>query len=679
MCRSFAMSLLLSLMSIAASAQQTGGGVIYQPKPFDKQQVMDEAKAAAASARPWMRDNMNQGAANDATKGYGGSGTTPYITTEQQLNQATANRNLYCSMYPQELQCADERNARAQASQELTNRPNLSNDPNVQQANAISDSPGSVLGSIGGRYAGCTRVSNVTGVQTYDRQSCYNYLLRERDATCSKALDVRVESGCNVGETGPFTVPPATQQICRRTVVTPKYICNPGDLGPTQFYLQYWCTRADETTYPAIYDGETTTIIDRNAEPRIIEQWLGNCDSYERRVPGGLLPPDGINPPPPPVDTGATGGAATGSPAKCLRSNSICSAGAETRVFAGVSVTRACWGYTNTFDCTTLDPKSDCSQPRFGQCQAETPAPVCVDFDPIEPTFCTTWKQDYRCQVRNTNRAESSLDCNGQTYTDQGGLVWDTGHAKNQDFASVASYMEAAREAGRYLDVNTLEIFKGYDNRCKKKLYGLVNCCNKGGSKSFTSFTNFAVVFAARGKKDGSKFTYDGLFGDVNPRAFTGALLGGGGLPGAFSLESLVPNPWQAAMTAVTLAQMASCDKSDKDLALKRDAELCVDMGNYCSRRLLGCFERTQTYCCFNSRLAKAINVQGKQQLKISMGDAKNPNCAGLRVDQLQGLNLADMDLREFEDEVKLATEDVKASGSPTSCYYQGQCTPPPQ
>jgi len=29
---------------------------------------------------------------------------------------------------------------------------------------------------------------------------------------------------------------------------------------------------------------------------------------------------------------------------------------------------------------------------------------------------------------------------------------------------------------------NTLVVFQGYDNRCRKKLFGLVNCCKRGGS-----------------------------------------------------------------------------------------------------------------------------------------------------------------------------------------------------
>jgi hypothetical protein len=61
------------------------------------------------------------------------------------------------------------------------------------------------------------------------------------------------------------------------------------------------------------------------------------------------------------------------------------------------------------------------------------------------------------------------------------------------DFARAVTGLEVQREAGRYLDPNTLEIFKGYDNRCRKKLFGLVNCC-KGGGTSGSLFSTMSLI-----------------------------------------------------------------------------------------------------------------------------------------------------------------------------------------
>ncbi len=42
------------------------------------------------------------------------------------------------------------------------------------------------------------------------------------------------------------------------------------------------------------------------------------------------------------------------------------------------------------------------------------------------------------------------------------------------------------------------------------------------------------------------------------------------------------------------------------------------------------------------------INEQGRAQIGKGWGDAQNPDCSGFTVAQLQSLNFAAMDLREF-------------------------------
>jgi hypothetical protein len=53
--------------------------------------------------------------------------------------------------------------------------------------------------------------------------------------------------------------------------------------------------------------------------------------------------------------------------------------------------------------------------------------------------------------------------------------------------------MEVQREAGKYVDPNSLVVFNGYDNRCRKKLFGLVNCC-KGAGSSSSLFSNLNLI-----------------------------------------------------------------------------------------------------------------------------------------------------------------------------------------
>ena len=119
----------------------------------------------------------------------------------------------------------------------------------------------------------------------------------------------------------------------------------------------------------------------------------------------------------------------------------------------------------------------------------------------------------------------------------------------------------------------------------------------------------------------------------------------------------------------------------DMTTAMKKDANLCHAVGNYCSSRILNaCVENTQTYCCFASRLARVINEQGRLQLGQTWGSAQNPTCGGFTLAELQTLDFAAMDLTEFYAEIAPSLPDLAALqggslGKSASCYYgAGKC-----
>jgi len=262
-----------------------------------------------------------------------------------------------------------------------------------------------------------------------------------------------------------------------------------------------------------------------------------------------------------------------------------------------------------------------------------------------------------------------------------GGRAFDTSHAPDPDFARAVTGLEVQREAGRYLDPNTLEIFKGYDNRCRKKLFGLVNCC-KGGGTGGSLFSTMSLISGAGGQAIGavgSSYTYDALFASDAPdlviAGFEGLFSAGGGssalaglIAGDLSVSSfvtsLVPGPWTIAMLAIQLSGLLSCEQAEQILAMKNDNRLCHSVGSYCSIKvpIIGtCVETTQTYCCFNSKLARILNEQGRAQLARSWGGAKGPDCSGFTVAQLQSLDFSRMDLTEFYAEIAPKMPDVGA------------------
>jgi conjugal transfer mating pair stabilization protein TraN len=108
------------------------------------------------------------------------------------------------------------------------------------------------------------------------------------------------------------------------------------------------------------------------------------------------------------------------------------------------------------------------------------------------------------------------------------------------------------------------------------------------------------------------------------------------------------------------VTEALQCEPDEQLLALRRGERLCVHVGTYCSTRVLGaCVARKQAYCCFNSRLARLVNEQGRAQLGRGYGDPRSPDCSGLTVAEFQRLDLGRLDLSEFYAEIAARAADV--------------------
>jgi hypothetical protein len=96
---------------------------------------------------------------------------------------------------------------------------------------------------------------------------------------------------------------------------------------------------------------------------------------------------------------------------------------------------------------------------------------------------------------------------------------------------------------------------------------------------------------------------------------------------------------------------LASCSSDEKTLALKQSKKLCHHVGTYCSKQDFfgGCLVKTQGYCCFDTTLTKAIQIQGRfGQLKINFGSGESPNCRGLKPEELEKIKMNEIDFSEF-------------------------------
>lgn len=95
---------------------------------------------------------------------------------------------------------------------------------------------------------------------------------------------------------------------------------------------------------------------------------------------------------------------------------------------------------------------------------------------------------------------------------------------------------------------------------------------------------------------------------------------------------------------------LANCSSEEKALGQARERLLTVDIGEYCSKKVLGvCLEKKRGYCVFDSKLAQIVQQQGRQwQLGMGFGSAESPDCSGLNVELLQGLDFSRMDFKNF-------------------------------
>ncbi|MCZ6919023.1 MAG: conjugal transfer protein TraN [Rickettsia endosymbiont of Ixodes persulcatus] len=96
---------------------------------------------------------------------------------------------------------------------------------------------------------------------------------------------------------------------------------------------------------------------------------------------------------------------------------------------------------------------------------------------------------------------------------------------------------------------------------------------------------------------------------------------------------------------------LSRCNAEEQALALKRAKGQCYYVGTYCAKKdpiFKKCITKKSTYCCFNSKLARVFQEQGKKQLSISFGTAQHANCRGFTVEELQRIDFSKFDLEEL-------------------------------
>ena len=82
-----------------------------------------------------------------------------------------------------------------------------------------------------------------------------------------------------------------------------------------------------------------------------------------------------------------------------------------------------------------------------------------------------------------------------------------------------------------------------------------------------------------------------------------------------------------------------ACEQSELELGAKQQLKVCHYVGAYCASDVIGiCIEKQDSYCCYDSPLARIMQEQiRKQGVEGGWGSAKHPKCGGLYTTELEG------------------------------------------
>jgi conjugal transfer mating pair stabilization protein TraN len=269
-------------------------------------------------------------------------------------------------------------------------------------------------------------------------------------------------------------------------------------------------------------------------------------------------------------------------------------------------VTRIVDGVAVTQPCWAWERQFTCAQYVEAQdCQTLETTPGCalVGEECLSGAPCRTWERVYDCPVPDQPGSPNQFICDGDVYCIDGSCE-TIARGANDEFKDALVALNAMDQARREFDPDTLTLFKGTRNTCSSKVFGVLNCCKGKG---------FPLI------------------------------------PGIQLLVSL------------------GCSREEM-LLHERDAKgLCAYVGTYCSDSFLGvCLTKKKAYCCFESKLSRILQEQGRRQLNKPWDKPKTEQCRGFTLDEFARLDLSQMDFSEvyadFTEAARLPDELTAAS-----------------
>ena len=197
---------------------------------------------------------------------------------------------------------------------------------------------------------------------------------------------------------------------------------------------------------------------------------------------------------------------------------------------------------------------------------------------------CRTFERVYDCPLPPEPSGSQQFICDGNVYCIDGKCETIEREA-NDEFKDAVTALNAMAQAKREFDPANFSLFKGERNMCSSQVFGIINCCK------------------------------------------------GKGFP-------LIPG--------IGLLVALACSREEVLLHQRDSAGLCAYVGTYCSSSFLGvCFTKQKVYCCFQSKLSRILQEQGRAQLAKPWGRPKSEQCLGFTPEEFARLDLSRMDFSE--------------------------------
>jgi conjugal transfer mating pair stabilization protein TraN len=208
--------------------------------------------------------------------------------------------------------------------------------------------------------------------------------------------------------------------------------------------------------------------------------------------------------------------------------------------------------------------------------------------------------------------------------------------------------------------LGSIEIFAGRALRCRPPGMRTTfsNCCKDRGKivkdgmgSSLASLQTKIAV--ARSVFTGMKAAYVAFKAGATAGEAAGA--GANAIIAGFDPTSIAIS---LAVNFMVDFLLSGCDGQDMEVGMLRGSGMCHEVGTYCSTSILGiCVQKSKGHCCFNTKLGRIIQEQGRPQLKSfntqGWGTPKAPYCRGFTPEEFQALDFSRMNLSEYYADIE--------------------------